>query len=895
MQLEKQPAPAVRTTCPYCGVGCGILASVSKDLRVEVSGDPEHPANYGRLCSKGSALAETLSLDDRLLFPKVCGEKASWDDALDKIASTFRAAIESDGPDSVAFYVSGQLLTEDYYVANKLMKGFIGAANIDTNSRLCMSSSVAGHKRAFGSDTVPGCYEDLDQADLIILVGSNLAWCHPILFQRILKAREERGTKLIAIDPRATATTEEADLHLAIKPGSDVALFNGLLRELARRKALDQTFIDSNTNGFPEALATASELSGDDVLATCGISEKDRDAFYALFLNNERTVTMYSQGVNQSVSGTDKVNAIINCHLATGRIGKPGAGPFSITGQPNAMGGREVGGMANMLACHMDIEREDHRRIVQSFWRSPAIAQRPGLKAVQLLEALEAGKIKALWIMGTSPVDSMPDANAVRAALAKCPFVVVSEVQRRTDTTATADVLLPSLAWGEKDGTVTNSERRISRQRIFIPAPGEARADWWQLAEVGKRLGWTEHFSYRGPAEIFSEYASLAAFENDGTRDFDIGAYAAIDRASYENLKPFQWPQPAGGKPRETSRFFAGGRFYTEDGRGRFVATPVRAVANATNPDFPLVLNTGRIRDQWHTMTRTGRAPTLNTHIAEPFAEMHPDDAKALGISDADLVTVESPRGKVLVRALITDRQRPGSIFVPMHWTDQLASGARVDALVSRATDPVSGQPEFKATPVAVSRFCANWYGFAVTRERPCVCANTAYWATAQTRKGWRTELAGSQPLEDWDAWARSLMSDEGSTLEVISYRDANAGIYRFAGFNGEHLEGAVFIAPTPVIVSRNYAIDAFATTFSSYQQRARLLAGRAGAEERDRGPTICACFEVGLNDIVEAVTSGGCASVEAVGSALKAGTNCGSCRPELKRIIHERAVEKAV
>lgn len=894
MQHEKQPTPAVRTTCPYCGVGCGILASVSKDLRVEVSGDAQHPANYGRLCSKGSALAETLSLDDRLLFPKVCGEKTSWDDALDRVANTFRAAIETDGPDSVAFYVSGQLLTEDYYVANKLMKGYIGAANIDTNSRLCMSSSVAGHKRAFGSDTVPGCYEDLEQADLIILVGSNLAWCHPILFQRILKAREERGTKLIAIDPRATATTEEADLHLAIKPGSDVALFNGLLREIARQDHLDQSFIDANTNGFSEALSVASGMSGDDVLTACGITEKERDEFYNLFLNNERAVTIYSQGVNQSTSGTDKVNAIINCHLATGRIGKPGTGPFSITGQPNAMGGREVGGMANMLACHMDIEREEHRRIVQSFWRSPVIAQRRGLKAVELLEALEAGQIKALWIMGTSPVDSMPDANAMRAALAKCPFVVVSEVQRRTDTTAVADVLLPSLAWGEKDGTVTNSERQISRQRAFIPPPGEAKADWWQMAEVGKRLGWADHFTYSGPAEIFSEYASLTAFENDGKRDFDIGAYAAISRTEYEQMKPFQWPQSPGTEPK-TSRFFASGRFYTEDGRARFVATPVKDVANTTNSTYRLVLNTGRIRDQWHTMTRTGRAPTLNTHIAEPFAELHPDDAKSYGISDADLVTVKSARGKILVRALLTTRQRRGSIFVPMHWTDQLARSARVDALVSRATDPVSGQPEFKATPVAISRYTANWYGFAVTRERPCVCNDTSYWATAQTKKGWRTELAGSRPLEDWDAWARALMSDEAAALELISYRDANAGIYRFAGFNGENLEGAVFIAPTPVIVSRNYAIDAFATSFSSYQQRARLLAGRAGAEERDRGPTVCACFEVGLNEIVEAVTSGGCTSVDAVGAALKAGTNCGSCRPELKRIIHERSVKEAV
>lgn len=894
MQVDRQPLPAVKTTCPYCGVGCGVLATAFGTGDIAVSGDPDHPANFGRLCSKGSALGETLALDGRLLTPVVDGAPASWNTALDRVATEFRAAIDAHGPESVAFYVSGQLLTEDYYVANKLMKGFIGAANIDTNSRLCMSSSVAGHKRAFGADIVPGCYDDLDHADLVVIVGSNLAWCHPVLYQRLLTTREQRGTKIVVIDPRATATTDEADLHLAIAPGSDVALFNGLLSAVLSRGALDQTFIDEHTNGFADAVHVAEGWTQERVASVCALDEHLIDAFYTLFSANARAVTIYSQGVNQSVAGTDKVNAIINCHLATGRIGKVGAGPLSVTGQPNAMGGREVGGMATMLACHMDIERDDHRRIVQSFWSSPAIAQRPGLKAVDLFDAVERGSIKALWIMGTSPVNSMPDADAVRAALGKCPFVVVSDVQRTTDTTVLADVLLPSLAWGEKDGTVTNSERRISRQRPFMPTPGEARADWWQMAEVGKRLGWRDAFAYAGPAEIFAEYAALSAHQNNGARDFDIGACASFDRPAYEAMTPFQWPRLADAHV-DARRFFAGGRFYTDDRRARFVATPVKPLAVATDANFPFILNTGRIRDQWHTMTRTGRAPALNTHIAEPFAEIHPDDAASHGIAEADLVSVTSPRGRVLVRALLTARQRRGSIFVPMHWTDQLASTARIDALVSRATDPVSGQPEFKATPVAIARFAARWFGFAVTRHQPKFAAELAYWASARTRSGWRTELAGSEPVSDWEREAREILGVDPERVECLSYRDDRAGIFRLAAFDGDVLLGAVFIAPKPVTVARNFTSDALAVAFPSALSRFTALAGKAGAEQRDSGPTICACFGVGFNDIVEAVTAGGCMSVDAVGAALRAGTNCGSCRPELKRIIHDHAAEKAI
>ncbi|MFZ4700380.1 MAG: molybdopterin-dependent oxidoreductase, partial [Candidatus Methylumidiphilus sp.] len=417
-----------KTTCPYCGVGCGILATAQDGGTVQIQGDPDHPANYGMLCSKGSALGETVGLEGRLLHPEIGGRKVGWDEALDTVANRFMQTIAEHGPDAVAFYVSGQLLTEDYYVANKLMKGFIGSGNIDTNSRLCMSSSVAGHKRAFGEDIVPGCYEDLELADLLVLVGSNTAWCHPVLYRRIAKAKEDRpGMKIVVIDPRRTAACELADLHLPLKPGSDVALFNGLLHHLRRNDRLDFDFMENHVSGFAQALALAAEGSPSipATASACGLGEAGVAQFFQWFHGTEKTVTAWSQGVNQSSSGTDKVNAIINVHLATGRIGKPGMGPFSLTGQPNAMGGREVGGMANQLAAHMDFDNASHHEIVSEFWNAPNLASRPGLKAVELFQAIGEGRIKALWITATNPVVSLPDSNAVRRALASCEFVVV--------------------------------------------------------------------------------------------------------------------------------------------------------------------------------------------------------------------------------------------------------------------------------------------------------------------------------------------------------------------------------------------------------------------------------------------------------------------------------------
>ena len=873
----------VRTTCPYCGVGCGVLASHRSDGSLVIAGDPDHPANFGRLCSKGAALAETVSLDGRLLTPLIGGERASWDTALDHVASRFKDTIEAHGPDSVALYVSGQILTEDYYVANKLMKGFVGSANIDTNSRLCMASSVAGHRRAFGSDTVPGCYEDLEEADLVVLVGSNLAWCHPVLFQRLAAARETRGTQVVVVDPRETATCAIADMHLAINSGADVALFDGLLLALIGANATDRRYIEQHTNGFRDAVRAASQLSVRQIAEITGLTQAQLHNFYELFVRTSRVVTIYSQGVNQSTSGTDKVNAIINCHLATGRIGKPGMGPFSVTGQPNAMGGREVGGLANMLAAHLDIENAAHRDLVQTFWGAPRIADKPGLKAVDLFRAVGEGRIKAIWIMGTNPVDSLPQADLVRAALEACPFVVVSEVLRTTDTTACGHVLLPSLAWGEKDGTVTNSERRISRQRAFLAAPGEARADWWQITEVAKRLGFADAFSFASAADIFAEHARLSAFENNGSRDFDIGRWAEIDGDAYDSLAPTLWPQTLGGSGR--ARFFADGQFFTPDRRARFVATVYKAPAVTTSPEWPLVLNTGRIRDQWHTMTRTARTPRLMAHIGEPFIEVHPNDAARIGLAPASLAVVESAHGRAVLRVNVTARQRQGAVFAPMHWTDQYASAARIDAVVDGHTDPVSGQPGLKHTPVRVTPYPAAVYAVAIQRERRPTPAS-GYWALAPVAGGWRIEMSDVEPSSSIEVLASGLYSAPLDDLEVVSYADRATGAWRLAAWRGEVLELAVFASAEPVAVSRAWLAEQLTVPAHDHGQRLRLLAGRPGGGQRDRGAIVCACFDVGRNDIEHAIRAGGCRTTADVGKATSAGTNCGSCRAEIGRML---------
>ena len=875
---------AIATTCPYCGTGCGVKASPGAHGDVEIAGDPDHPANFGRLCVKGAALGATLGEEDRLLYPQIGGKRVAWSQAVDLVARRFAQTIELHGPDSVAFYVSGQILTEDYYVANKLMKGFIGSANIDTNSRLCMASSVAGHRRAFGADTVPGVYEDLESADLVVLVGSNLAWCHPVLFQRLAAARDKRGGKpfVVNIDPRRTATSEIADLHLAIEPGADVALFLGLLRRLSNSVAVDRAFVAAHTQASDEALAAAAQWTPGAVARRTGLAVTDIKRFYDLFTSTEKTVTVYSQGVNQSSVGVDKVNAIINCHLLTGRIGKPGCGPFSVTGQPNAMGGREAGGLANQLAAHMELENADHRALVREFWNSPTIATRPGLKAVDLFRAIGEGRIKAVWIMGTNPVDSLPDADRVAAWLAACPFVVVSDVVERTDTTKFAHVLLPAQAWGEKDGTVTNSERRISRQRPLRVVAGEAMPDWWALCGVARRMGFARAFDYSGPAAIFREHAALSGYQNRGARDFDISALARISNSEFDALRPFQWPWRHGEAASDApKRFFADGRFYTPNGRARFVATPFRGLAGRKGGRCEFVLNTGRVRDQWHTMTRTGVAARLSQHIAEPFAEINPRDAARLGVTPAGLIRLSNARGAVVLRALVSDRQRQGSIFAPIHWTDQFASNARIDALVAPTLDPISGQPESKGAYVEAKALAPNWFAFALVRDKPRQIA-ADYWALGRSDGGWRVELAGFDSVANWEARARNLFGLGDKEGFLISAQDARAGVYRCVAMRDGAIQGLLLVAREPIAAARAWLCELFADPSAD---PSILLAGRPGAQSKDPGQKICVCFNVGANAIRDAIDRG-CRDVAAIGADTLAGTGCGSCRPEIARLV---------
>ncbi|WP_211473129.1 nitrate reductase [Collimonas humicola] len=912
--LPLQPAAKLAgtlTTCPYCGVGCGVRATVNGDGQVDIAGDETHASNLGRLCVKGSALGETVALDGRLLYPQMRSadqqsmQRASWDDALDKVAHGFRSIIEQHGPDSVALYVSGQLLTEDYYVANKLMKGYIGSANIDTNSRLCMSSAVAGHKRAFGADLVPVCYEDLELADLVVLVGSNTAWCHPILFQRIARIRETRPQmKLVVIDPRRTATCELADLHLPLKAGSDVWLFNGLLSFLARNGAVDKDFVAEHTNGMAAALETAEADCADlaAVAKICKLDPQDLLTFYQWFADNEKVVSAFSQGVNQSSSGTDKVNSIINCHLLTGRIGKPGMGPFSITGQPNAMGGREVGGLANMLAAHMELDNPQHRATVQTYWQSPQMAERPGLKAVDLFQAIEAGRVKAVWIMATNPVVSLPDADQVQRALKKCELVVISDIIEKTDTNAFAHVLLPALGWGEKDGTVTSSERRISRQRAFLPAPGEARADWRIICQVAQRMGY-DGFDFNSAHQVFDEHAGLSAYRNGGNggadgdgphRVFNLGGLRGMDRAQFDGMQPVQWPLPAdaAGERQGTARLFADGRFAHADGRARFIATAPRAPRHAVDGDYPLSLNTGRVRDQWHTMTRTGKSPRLADHVPESFIDMHPQDALLYGVREGMLARVSSQWGEMVAKVQHGGGIARGSLFVPIHWNRQSASDARVGALVNPVVDPVSGEPEFKHTPVRVEEFAVAWYGFVLSRAQP-VLDDVTHWTRIQGRSFHRYELAGRSPIADHGAWAARLLGVDAADADWLEYQDGSAGIYRAVHVVDDRIDACVFLSPRPDLPSRAWLASLFLKERLEDADRVGLLIGQPIAKGADTGPTVCSCFSVGRNTICDAVRKQGLTTVAQVTGCLKAGGNCGSCVPEIKKLLTEMLQEE--
>lgn len=890
----------IKSTCAYCGVGCGIEAKVEKqdsgENKVIVRGDISHPANYGKLCSKGLALGDTVIDDGKMLLPSINGEVAQWDAALDYVADQFQQIIKKYGPDSVAFYVSGQLLTEDYYVANKLMKGYIGSGNIDTNSRLCMSSSVAGHKRAFGSDTVPNCYEDIEHTDMIVLTGSNLAWCHPVLYQRLKAAKLAKPTlKIIVVDPRETDTCELADLHLAIQPGTDVALFNGLLNYLYQQNHIDTDYVEQHTVDFKQALASAQEdtgFEGVDYLATSritGIPIAYLETFCQWFAENKKVLTFYSQGVNQSSAGTDKVNSIINCHLATGRIGFEGAGPFSVTGQPNAMGGREVGGLANTLAAHMEFGNNEHYSTVSEFWGTKNLAKKPGLKAVEMFDAIADGKIKAVWIMATNPVVSLPNADKVKQALLRCPLVVVSDCVADTDTIRCANVLLPAKGWAEKSGTVTNSERRISRQRTIIAStsdqPTSAQSDWWIICQVALRMGYAG-FNFTSEAEVFREYTTMTNVSNNGSRDLDLGALQNLSIEEYDQLSPQQWPLPV-GSPLDTKevisqkRFFANGQFYTPSKKAHFIAVTYRPAMASVSQEYPMILNTGRIRDQWHTMTRTGLATQLAAHQPEPYVEINVQDARCFSLNENDIAELHNTWGSAKARVRLSHRINPGQLFMPIHWTDVESSHGKVCCLVSPDVDPVSAQPEAKFTPVAIKPWSYSNEGLLLTRD----IIDTSvfdYWVKRRVSGGFLYYVAQTSQGSPLHVLLPSLCETEDSHT-VIAFNDGTQQQYRQAVMVSGVLQ-ALYVSASSLsdtdyawldgLLAREFDVDS-QRAFLSGQPTQSLMAGKQ----------VCACKQVGELLIIHAIKEGA-DSVEAIGECTGAGTGCGSCIPELKQIL---------
>lgn len=864
----------VQTTCPYCGVGCGVNASPS-DSR----GDKTHPANLGRLCVKGSALHETLTPEDRLLKPVVDGREVSWSDAVTGIARRIRESVALHGPESVAFYLSGQLLTEDYYVANKLAKGFIRTPHVDTNSRLCMSSAVAAHKRAFGEDLVPGCYEDLELANLLVLAGSNAAWAHPVLYQR-MQASARRGRRVVVIDPRRTATSDLADLHLALRPGTDTILFNGLLVWLADQQAVDHGFLADHCEGFDDSLSAARSAapSPEAVSRICELPIDDVITFYRWFAEEQRTVTAFSQGINQSSAGTDKGNAIINCHLATGRIGQPGAGPFSLTGQPNAMGGREVGGLANTLAAHMDYDSPGARDRVARFWGTDAVADGPGMKAIDLFDAVERGEIKVLWIMATNPAVSLPETHRIRRALDLCPTVIVSDCVKHTDTASHANILLPAAGWGEKDGTVTNSERCISRQRRFLPLPGEARQDWWIISEVARALGYASSFDYEAPADIFREHARLSGFENAGRRFFNISGLADLDNEQYEDLEPVHWPVT--GLATDSRRLFSDGRFATSNGRARLIPIDVRLPAGSPSDAFPMIVNTGRIRDQWHTMTRTGRSGRLLAHRPEPFIEVHPEDLRMFSLMPGALASLTSAHGHFVGRVRSAPEQRRGEVFVPIHWNDQFSGQGLATALTDSLVDPVSGQPEAKHGRANLTHWPARWHGrLLVRRDRPKRW-NADYWARQTLADCDSWVIAGRSPVD----WQTAVNDWLGGQPQLV-LEDVREGRFRAARLRNGQLEAVLMVDRDPeALPSMEWLAGCFSHSELDLNTRRGLLAAKA-VDGDDAGNLVCSCFQVGDRQIQQAIEQG-VDTVEALGSALQCGTNCGSCIPEIRSLL---------
>ncbi len=695
---------SVKSTCSYCGVGCGVVVSQHSNGTLSLKGDESHPSNKGMLCSKGMNLHYTaMDNTDRLLYPQIrMGrnhpfQNVSWDTALDQTAQVFKTFIQKYGPDSVAFYVSGQCLTEEYYVVNKLIKGFIGSNNIDTNSRLCMSSAVLGYKLSLGEDAVPICYDDIELADTFFVTGANPAWCHPILWRRVEAHKEANPhIKIIVVDPRKTQSASSADLHLAINPGTDITLNHAIGRILIEKNQIDLDFIANHVDGFEAYKTKVMEQTLAEAAHICGVPKEDIELAAKYIGEAKAYLSLWTMGLNQSVIGVNKNLSLINLHLITGQIGKPGSGPFSLTGQPNAMGGREVGGLANMLAAHRDLANETHREEVKTFWGGTVIQAKPGLTAVEMFNALNEGTLKAIWIICTNPLVSLPDLNKVEQGLKKAKFVVVQDISSKSDTLPFADVILPAAAWLEKEGTMTNSERRITYLPKLLNPPGQALPDAEILIKFAKKMGYEKAFNYEKTEDIYSEHVRLTHRTNIN-----------LNKLNYETIiqnRSVQWPFLNDGT--STKRLFQNKKFFTPNQKAQLHAVPVTNESEALSRDFPLILTTGRIRDQWHTMTKTGKVNKLKQHINEPYLEINPKDATQRQLVENDLAIIHTTRGEVKVKVKITEDIKPGVVFMPMHFGKiKNDNFGRTNNLTNSLFDPKSKEPDFKYAAVQVAKY----------------------------------------------------------------------------------------------------------------------------------------------------------------------------------------------
>ncbi|WP_417776888.1 molybdopterin-dependent oxidoreductase [Stutzerimonas xanthomarina] len=885
------------STCCYCGVGCGVLIEHDGERVLDVTGDPSHPANHGKLCSKGSALHLTGDLDARALYPELrlgkglARARTSWDSALDHAANMFAKTIAEHGPNSVAFYISGQLLTEDYYAFNKLARALVGTNNIDSNSRLCMSSAVVGYKRSLGADAPPCSYEDIEQSDCVLIVGSNMAYAHPVLFRRLEEAKAKRPEmQIIVVDPRRTDTAELADQHLAILPGTDVALFHGILHILLWEGWIDSDFIEAHTDGFEDLKRLVRDYSPALVADLCGISVAELQDCARTIGSAPSFLSLWCMGVNQSTAGSAKNSALINLHLATGQIGKPGAGPFSLTGQPNAMGGRETGSLSNLLPGHREAGNAEHRAEVADYWGVPALPDTAGLSAIELFEAVRSGKIKALWIACTNPAQSMPDQERVHEALAGCPFVVVQEAFSTTETCHYADLLLPAASWGEKEGTVTNSERRVSHVRPAIAAPGEARPDWSITCDFARRLeklirpGEPSLFDFTNPAALFEEYKLLTH-----GRDLDL---SGLSHVVLDRLGPQQWPFPAAAR-QGTPRLYEDGVFPTDNGRARFLAEQYQAPQEKREARFPLTLNTGRLRDHWHGMSRTGTAARLFGHVEEALLSMNGDDMRRRRLHDGQLVKVRSRRGELLLPVHKDDSLRPGQAFLPMHWGDRFLKGLGVNSLTLPAFDPISKQPELKHAGVEVEKIELPWQFFALVegsvqkrfealrplfegfayasfsltgRERPALVIRAAC-----NEPPSRTQLAKLEQL---------LGLDEGP---VLVYDDPRRSVGKRVRIEHGRI---VALSLSGETAARDWLKQLWHDGKADQALRPWLLAPLStppGGNVRS-AKTLCNCMNVSQDAICSGIERG--LDLNGLKCELGCGTSCGSCVPEIKRLL---------